>query len=494
MKIFFLLRHSGYLRNYDSVVRLLAEKGNTVHLGFFKIRELYREEEIERLLKENSNITYGIYPKRFWLWSPLVTSIRLLQTYLRFLDKSYGDAHKLRSRAESMLPSFVCLLLKFIVGNNESRIWFVIRCLSKLEQAIPADPIVRRVLRYHSPDVFLVTPLIDLGASQLDWVKSAKAQGIKTGLCVASWDNLTNKSLIQIETDVVIVWNEIQKSEAVSLHRIPAAKVVVTGAQCYDRWFENKPSTTKEEFLRTVGLIGERLFILYLCSSRFIAPNEIEFVEKWIETLRSCKDSLVRDLGVLIRPHPQNASQWEDVDLSRFANVEIYPREGANPVDEKSVNDFLDSIYHSVAAVGINTSTMIEAGIFNKPVFTMLSPDFKNTQEGTLHFHYLVDGGLLYISNDLDEHLEQLSRVLNGRASHKERIRNFIESFIRPQGLDTPSTPIFVEAIENLSKMSTSPPEHKSIWGYALIGLLSPFAVVSYLVTLLVRKIRGQEI
>ncbi len=28
MKIFFLLRHSGYLRNYDSVVRLLAEKGN----------------------------------------------------------------------------------------------------------------------------------------------------------------------------------------------------------------------------------------------------------------------------------------------------------------------------------------------------------------------------------------------------------------------------------------------------------------------------------
>ena len=39
MKIFFLLRHSGYLRNYDSVVRLLAEKGNSVHLGFFKIRE-----------------------------------------------------------------------------------------------------------------------------------------------------------------------------------------------------------------------------------------------------------------------------------------------------------------------------------------------------------------------------------------------------------------------------------------------------------------------
>ena len=60
-----------------------------------------------------------------------------------------------------------------------------------------------------------LTPLIDLKASQLDWLKGAKALGIKTGLCVFSWDNLTNKSLIQIETDIVLVWNEIQKYEAV---------------------------------------------------------------------------------------------------------------------------------------------------------------------------------------------------------------------------------------------------------------------------------------
>jgi hypothetical protein len=341
-----------------------------------------------------------------------------------------------------------------------------------------------------------LTPLIDLKASQLDWLKGAKALGIKTGLCVFSWDNLTNKSLIQIETDIVLVWNEIQKYEAVEFHRISPAKVAMTGAQCYDKWFAHKPSTSREDFLHNVGLPNQRPFILYLCSSPFIAPKEVEFIARWIEKLREHKDSNLKTMGVLIRPHPRNVEQWEDADFSHFQDIVIYPRKGANPVDENSVNDFFDSMYHSVAAVGINTSSMIEAGILDKPVFTILAPDFNNTQEGTLHFHYLVKGGLLYISNSLDEHLDELSKVLDGQSSYKERIRNFIESFVRPHGLDCPSTPIFVEAIEDLDKMSISSPEYKkSFWSYPLIVFLFPFAVIRYLIMKTIKEVRkvGQD-
>jgi hypothetical protein len=63
-----------------------------------------------------------------------------------------------------------------------------------------------KFFKSQNPDVFLVTPLIDLRASQLDWLKAARALGIKSGFCVASWDNLSNKSLIQTEPDVVYVW------------------------------------------------------------------------------------------------------------------------------------------------------------------------------------------------------------------------------------------------------------------------------------------------
>lgn len=492
MKIFFLLRHSGYLRNYETVVKLLADKGHQVHLGLFKIDDLYKPSQLEALLCESPNITYGIYPRRLWIWGPLADFVRLLQTYTRFLGKSYQNAHKLRQRAAILLPALICRLIRCIVGSSDSRIWSMIKVLQAIERAIPLDPGISQALTAYNPDIFLVTPLIDLRATQLDWVKCANSAKIKTGLCVASWDNLTNKSLIQAETDIILVWNEFQKSEAVNLHKIPSSKIIVTGAQCYDRWFDCRPSKSKEEFLRHVGLDDAKPFVLYLCSSRFIAPNEVGFIKEWIKELRNIENPNVKGIGVLVRPHPQNASQWENADFSGFENVVIYPRGGANPVGKTSVNDFYDSICHCEAAVGINTSTMIEAGILEKPVFTILSPEFSSTQEGTLHFHYLVKGGLLYIGTSLGEHFEQLNTVLDGRVNHKERIRIFVENFIRPQGLAKPSTPIFVEALEELHKQTAATLSRKTFASRGLTVLLTPLALAFYGVTAIAKRSKAK--
>ena len=155
MKIFFLLRHSEHLRNYESVVRLLAERGHTVHLGFYKIGEDYKEDEIKKLLQNDAKITYALYSWRDRLWTPIATPIRLLQTYLRFLDKRYHGSNKLRKRAASELPSVLCLLLRIVVGNSEKRIWSVVSFLRKIERAIPVDLAVRQILKSYNPDVFL---------------------------------------------------------------------------------------------------------------------------------------------------------------------------------------------------------------------------------------------------------------------------------------------------------------------------------------------------
>ena len=34
MKLLFLMRHSGYVRNFESTLRLLCERGHSVHLAF----------------------------------------------------------------------------------------------------------------------------------------------------------------------------------------------------------------------------------------------------------------------------------------------------------------------------------------------------------------------------------------------------------------------------------------------------------------------------
>src|SRR6185436_15012933 len=115
---------------------------------------------------------------------------------------------------------------------------------------------------------------------------SARALGIRTALCVASWDNLTNKGLIHGDVDLVTVWNDAMKQEAVAFHGIAPARVAVTGAQPFDHWFEWSPRTTREEFCRRVGLPAGKPYILYLCSSGFIAPQESPFVKNWVAQIR----------------------------------------------------------------------------------------------------------------------------------------------------------------------------------------------------------------
>src|SRR5690606_25851222 len=108
---------------------------------------------------------------------------------------------------------------------------------------------------------------------------------------VASWDNLTNKGLIQIRPDRVLLWNAVQEREAVIMHNIPPASIHKTGAQLYDHWFEMSPSVDYAAFcFRAGGLDPTKPTILYLCSSSFVCPDEVSFVEEWLGQLRQSSD------------------------------------------------------------------------------------------------------------------------------------------------------------------------------------------------------------
>jgi len=214
-----------------------------------------------------------------------------------------------------------------------------------------------------------------------------------------------------------------------------------------------------------VGLRADRPYLLYLCSSRFVAPNEVPFVRRWVEELRRSTGT-VREAGVLVRPHPQNADQWRDVDFGASDNVAVWPRSGAAPADAVTRNEYFDSIYHSVAVVGVNTTAQIESAIVGRRVFTVLAPEFRNTQEGTLHFRHLreVNGGLVHVARDLDEHVTQLEKAVHETAANDERCRRFVEAFVRPHGVDQAATPRLVDALEGLAGRPIPASSGSSFW------------------------------
>ena len=87
------------------------------------------------------------------------------------------------------------------------------------------------------------------------------------------------------------------------------------------------------------------------------------------------------------------------------------------------------------------------------------------TQEGTLHFHYLLNenGGLLHMAGSLDEHVQSLSRAVDRSEEDERRLRGFIEGFVRPHGLERPATPLMADAIEELGRLPKLAPERPPI-------------------------------
>ena len=485
MKILFSMRHPGALRNFASTVRELAKRGHRIHLAFVMQDKLGDGRLLWDLTDDYETITHTELawkktPYRFWLG--LARGVRFWADFLRYLGPEYRDADKLRERAKLRLPRSLVGISKLPLVNSRPGRRLLSTLLLWVEQAIPTDRWVDALIASQEPDVVLVTPLVDLGSDQADYLKSARALGIRTGLCVHSWDNLTNKGLIRIKPDRVYVWNESQRQEAVDMHGLPPEHVVATGAPVYDQWFDRTPSTTREEFCAKVGLPADRPFMVYLCSSGFIAPNEAAFVERWVCALgaaRGVDGERVRNTSILVRPHPQNLQPWHKYDFAEFDHVSVWPAGGDNPIDARSKNDFYDSLFHSEMAVGVNTSAQIEAGIVGRPVFTIQTEEHAGTQDGTLHFKHLLEagGGLVHNARDFDEHVAQLGRALDQPSEGQAKLRGFIEAFVRPKGLDVPATPLIVDGIEELGRLPRPFPSGTPAWLYPLRWLLYPVAI-----------------
>ena len=470
LQVLFFFERPNYLRPYVPLVTELAGRGHAVHLAFPRTPE-EGERSLVDAVAAGPGVTYGLAPRRHRSdgWRSVAWLVRALADLARYSHPRYEGAPLLRGRMTSDVLERLAKkgeldpvgrrlglrLARRLAATTDAQLSArVVRLAARLEAAIPTSGVIDRYIRERAPDVVLATPVVKFASEQIDVLKSARRSGVPTGVCVASWDNLTNKGLLRFVPERVLVWNEVQRREAVELHGVPAGRVVATGAQVFDEWFERRPSCAREEFVAKVGLDPAEPYVLYVCSSPFVtahSESEVALVARWIEALRASADERLRRVGVLVRPHPVG-KVWRDVDLSGFANAVVWPEKSRRPVAEQDRADFFDSLVHSAAVVGINTTAMIEGAIVGKSVLTVLAPEF--AQEGTLHFHYLLEenGGFLSVASSLAELDAHLLRVLDRRAADDERRRRFVEAFVRPHGLDRPATPILADAVEELAR------------------------------------------
>jgi hypothetical protein len=445
MKILFLVGATSRIRNFDHTILELADHGHVLELagrlrkGVFELPGSVRHERVSGRVNPT---------RRSDEWDEFVDLLRGARDYVRYFDPRYAQATRLVRRAYDIAPTEFVLFCERHPWVK--RHWtLAARALALCEELIPAAPEFETFLRDEAPDILLVTPLVTFESYQTDYVKAAHRLGIPVVFIPFSWDNLTNKGLMRVQPDRVIVWNDVQRREAIELHGCAPETVVIAGAARFDDFFARQPSTSRDEFLGAYGLDPTRPMVLYLGSSQLTGPNEMELIRRWADSFRSSDDPTIRECGILVRPHPALRTSWASVDMSDIGNIAV-SLEASRGADQ----ELFDSLYHAHAAVGLNTSAMLEAAIVGRPVHTLLIPGFDEGQVGTIHFHYLVEayGGLATIARDFAEHHRQLAPILRQAPSSSARSRAFAQQFLRPLGIDRPAAPILTAEIERAAK------------------------------------------
>ena len=476
MRILFSVRRPSNVRHYESVLRALAARGHDVALAGEALWNFEWPPFVLALAEACPGIRLETMPPavKNYYWE-LATRFRRARFYLRFFGPAYRRTPALLARARKRAPLPVVWIAESFGRPGR---WLLAHALDMLDQSTRSATIFHQYLREHRPDVVVLTPMVVLKTAQVDLARAAMELGIRNVFAVASWDHLSSKGELAFSPQQVIVWNDVQKREAIELHHLQADRVVVTGSQVFDEWFDRRPSTTREAFCARVGLRSDRPIVLYVCSSLLegSAP-EPPFVVRWATQLRESGHPILRDCGILVRPHHEHGEAWRHVDFTGFDNVACWPPAGESPVDARSKTDYFDSLCHASVTVGLNTSAMIEAAILGRPVATVLAPEFQDSQEGTVHFHYLLNGpnALLHAARSLDEHANSLAAVLDGRDPDPERSARFVRAFVRPHGLDMPATTVFVEALEALVARPAPDPVPVPAWVRLIRPILRRF-------------------
>lgn len=451
-KVLFVLHDATQSRHFFSVFQELVSRGCEVHLRVFYFGE--KELKLPKYLRHIPELKIAPLKIRSDIWGKYARAFRGTRNYLLYEHPKFPEQSIFRERAWEWTDPF---LRKGLRKSGKSPRWFR-RYLESIENAIPPDPDICAEVREGGFSVVLVSPYIFYqNTFHNDYVRAAHAVGVPVGFPVFSWDNLTTKGNLHILPDRVWVWNDTQKQELIEYHGVPPNKIGVTGAYRFDEYREMPPSVSREGFCERLGLDPHQAIIAYLGSSPAVAPDEGAFVNRWLEQVRKSDDSLLARASILVRSHPRNVAAWRVLDgILKHENVAFQEPVASNFWETQDLRDLLT---YADAAVGLNTSAMLEASIHGLPVHSVLEPSVRAGQEGAVHFEYLTTagGGLLHLDASVEDHVKSLARSLARTERPDPRSRRFFEAFIDSGEDARTPTGRMADEIEALAAMEKSP-------------------------------------
>ena len=457
LRVLFVSRTTAHLAYYETILTSLLAQGAEVELVFDRTRTFKSKDPmvaLERFQAAHPALKTGWAVPRSDRRRDRIFALRELRSYRSYLTRSHTTPFYVGRWAGYLTegwrrwmphPWARRLLTTGPAGG----------VLDVIERLTPPDPGIVRFIQERRPDVLVVSPLNMRFSEETDYVKAARSLGIPTALPVYSWDNLTTKGLIHLSPDRIFAWNDDQARELRDIHHVPAKAIEIAGAPFFDKWFDPpRKLQGRAAFCRAAGLDPSRGVLLYLGSSVNVAKDESWFVEALERELKAAEDPRLRDLQILIRPHPAHAKIYESL---AGRGMRVWPPHGSLPDTPAAMADLRSSFRHAVAAVGINTSGMIDSVLADLPTFSVRIGRYAATQADAPHFQLLNAGGAIRTAGSLAELITALAGLLSGHDPAAPRRRDFARRFARPLGDDRRAGEAVAQGILDLARTRRRP-------------------------------------
>lgn len=450
LKVLFVIKALSQFSYMSSIVQSLVSSGHHIQLLFDPVWSKATSDHVVRqFIDRTDNVVMDWSVQRTDKWRRWIFFSRELRSYISYTKRSNQSSYYLK-RWNRYLPSAIGLFVylrpvKFLLSRSPVYQW-----LGAVETHVPPDQKIAADILHRKPDVLVVTPMNQRFSEEVEYVKAAETVNIPTVVPVLTWDNLTTKGIFHVIPDLTLVWNKEQRNEVIDIHNVPEEKVFITGSPFFDKWFDaGELLEDRRTFCQRMGFDPAKPFFVYLGSSAKIARDETWLAQTIYNGLKTHSKKSVQNIGMLARPHPVNTKHYNKLVGEHLV---VWPKNGALPEAQDSQRDFYNALAHCEFTIGINTSGMIDAIINGKPCLTVMTDQYRPTQEKAVHFRQLLHADVLDVNHSPQETIDSIVRLLEGEDRHCDQRQQFVKEFIRPHGLGIAAGKVAARAIELIAE------------------------------------------
>lgn len=265
----------------------------------------------------------------------------------------------------------------------------------------------------------IVTPGNHKDSVEIEYIRIAKKLNLKSSAIVRSWDVLTTKSIFRYKPDTFFCWNNFHEESLKKYHSIES-NIKKSGSLFFEKWFD-KRNLMKERN------IDKNRIIYFGSSEKIVKHLDADIVIRFNNFLQKFNKKTGKNFDIVFRPHPANNLPIKKI-IS--AGIKVDPEQANNLIvnDEDQIT-FVNNLKKCLFTIGVNTSAMIDSIILDIPTVALVVKNEKIIQFQSAHFRHIVDEGIVYQYQLLEENLESLFSKVKTDTLHYQR-KNYVRNNI----------------------------------------------------------------